>query len=242
MLPRSSPSCVKRSAKLSRDPRYPRAASRDDRQRRLRMHHQHPARETFRSRQSPSGTARTEATGASKERLHYDHGQTADPGADHRLAGVATVTAGRPDVTGASAQRGLSEAVVRDISAKKSEPEWTLRAAAEGPVHLRAEADAELGLRHRWDPFRQHQVLRAVQREAGCDVGRPARGHQEHLRQARYPEAEKQRLVSVWPRSTSQRWFTTRSAKTLRHKGSSSLTPIPRCRNSRKSSRSTSAP
>jgi Fe-S cluster assembly protein SufB len=31
-----------------------------------------------------------------------------------------------PDVAGASAQRGLSEAVVRDISAKKDEPEWML--------------------------------------------------------------------------------------------------------------------
>ena len=30
------------------------------------------------------------------------------------------------DAAGASAQRGLSEAVVRDISAKKSEPEWML--------------------------------------------------------------------------------------------------------------------
>src|SRR5256714_13618924 len=30
------------------------------------------------------------------------------------------------DVAGASAQRGLSEAVVRDISAKKSEPAWML--------------------------------------------------------------------------------------------------------------------
>ena len=30
------------------------------------------------------------------------------------------------DVAGASAQRGINEAVVRDISAKKSEPEWML--------------------------------------------------------------------------------------------------------------------
>src|SRR6201996_9686147 len=30
------------------------------------------------------------------------------------------------DIAGASAQRGLSDAVVRDISAKKSEPEWML--------------------------------------------------------------------------------------------------------------------
>ncbi|HEX5740558.1 MAG TPA: Fe-S cluster assembly protein SufB, partial [Pilimelia sp.] len=28
------------------------------------------------------------------------------------------------DIAGAAAQRGLSEAVVRDISAKKSEPQW----------------------------------------------------------------------------------------------------------------------
>jgi Fe-S cluster assembly protein SufB len=30
------------------------------------------------------------------------------------------------DVAGAAARRGLSEEVVRDISAKKSEPEWML--------------------------------------------------------------------------------------------------------------------
>ena len=30
------------------------------------------------------------------------------------------------DAAGASAQRGLSEAVIRDISAKKNEPEWML--------------------------------------------------------------------------------------------------------------------
>ncbi|HEY7177461.1 MAG TPA: Fe-S cluster assembly protein SufB, partial [Micromonosporaceae bacterium] len=30
------------------------------------------------------------------------------------------------DTAGASAQRGLSEAVVRDISAKKNEPQWML--------------------------------------------------------------------------------------------------------------------
>ena len=36
------------------------------------------------------------------------------------------------DVAGASAQRGLSEAVVRDISAKKSEPEWMLNLRLKG--------------------------------------------------------------------------------------------------------------
>ncbi|MBX6356088.1 MAG: Fe-S cluster assembly protein SufB [Micromonosporaceae bacterium] len=37
-----------------------------------------------------------------------------------------------PDVAGASAQRGLSEAVVRDISAKKGEPEWMLQRRLKG--------------------------------------------------------------------------------------------------------------
>src|SRR5215475_14424151 len=36
------------------------------------------------------------------------------------------------DVAGASAQRGLSEAVVRDISAKKNEPEWMLNRRLRG--------------------------------------------------------------------------------------------------------------
>ena len=37
-----------------------------------------------------------------------------------------------PDAAGASAQRGLSEAVVRDISAKKDEPEWMLNMRLKG--------------------------------------------------------------------------------------------------------------
>jgi len=37
-----------------------------------------------------------------------------------------------PDIAGASAQRGLNEAVVRDISAKKGEPEWMLQRRLKG--------------------------------------------------------------------------------------------------------------
>jgi Fe-S cluster assembly protein SufB len=36
------------------------------------------------------------------------------------------------DAAGAAAQRGLSEAVVRDISAKKNEPEWMLNTRLKG--------------------------------------------------------------------------------------------------------------
>ena len=44
------------------------------------------------------------------------------------LEGLGTYEYGwhDPDAAGATAQRGLSEAVVRDISAKKNEPEWML--------------------------------------------------------------------------------------------------------------------
>jgi len=37
-----------------------------------------------------------------------------------------------PDAAGASARRGLSEEVVRDISAKKGEPEWMLKLRLKG--------------------------------------------------------------------------------------------------------------
>ena len=47
---------------------------------------------------------------------------------DETIASLGTYGYGwsDSDVAGASAQRGLSEAVVRDISAKKSEPQWML--------------------------------------------------------------------------------------------------------------------
>ena len=60
-------------------------------------------------------------------------------------------------------------------------------APPQGPPALRAQADAHLGRRPVGDRLRQHQVLRALHREAGPDLGRPARGHPEHLREARHP-------------------------------------------------------
>ena len=61
------------------------------------------------------------------------------------------------------------------------------QAPAQGPAAVRQEAHAHLGLRPLRHRLRQHQVLREVDREAGGDLGRPAGGHQEHLRQARHP-------------------------------------------------------
>ena len=85
------------------------------------------------------------------------------------------------------AKRGLNEDVVRDISAQEERAAVDARPAPEGPQALPPQADAHLGLGPVGDRLRQHQVLRPVQREAGRDLGRPARGHQEHLRQARHP-------------------------------------------------------
>ena len=133
------------------------------------------------------------------------------------------------DAAGAAAQRGLNEAVVRDISAKKNEPAVDARPAAEGPAAVRPQADAGLGrrpLRHR---LRQHQVLRALHREAGHQLGGPAR------RTSRTPTtgwASPRRRSSGWSpgsrRSTSPRWSTTRSVRTSRSRVSSSWTPTPR--------------
>ncbi|CAA9342181.1 MAG: Iron-sulfur cluster assembly protein SufB, partial [uncultured Frankineae bacterium] len=60
------------------------------------------------------------------------------------------------------------------------------RPAAQGPQAVLEEAHADLGLGPVGHRLRQHQVLRAVHGEAGHQLGGPARGHQEHLRQARH--------------------------------------------------------
>ena len=91
------------------------------------------------------------------------------------------------DVAGATAQRGLSAAVVADISQQEERAGLDARAPAQGAGHVRAQADAALGRRPVGHRLRQHQVLRALDGEAGRHLGRPARRHQEHLRQARHP-------------------------------------------------------
>ena len=91
------------------------------------------------------------------------------------------------DVAGAAAQRGLSEAVVRDISAKKNEPEWMLRR------RLRALAIFDKKPMPNWgsdlsgiDFDNIKYFVRSTEKQAD-ELGRAARRHQEHLRQARHP-------------------------------------------------------
>ena len=92
--------------------------------------------------------------------------------------------------------RNLTEEVVTDISALKNEPEWMLKNRLKALSTLRQEADAHVGrrpLRHR---LRQHQVLRALHREAGADLGRPPDDIKNTYEKLGIPEAERQRLVA----------------------------------------------
>ncbi|MCI4676088.1 Fe-S cluster assembly protein SufB [Candidatus Mycolicibacterium alkanivorans] len=100
------------------------------------------------------------------------------------------------DVAGASAQRGLSEAVVRDISAKKSEPEWML------DIRLKALRTFEKKPMPNWgsnlggiDFDNIKYFVRSTEKQAATwdDLPEEIRNTYDRLG---IPEAEKQRLVS----------------------------------------------
>ena len=91
------------------------------------------------------------------------------------------------DAAGATARRGINDEVVTDISDAQERAGVDAQEPPQGPQDLRHEADAHLGRRPVRHRLRQHQVLRPLHREAGRHLGGPARGHQEHLREARHP-------------------------------------------------------
>jgi Fe-S cluster assembly protein SufB len=101
-----------------------------------------------------------------------------------------------PDAAGASAQRGLSEAVVRDISAKKNEPEWMLQR------RLKALAIFEKKPMPNWgsdlsgiDFDNIKYFVRSTEKQAATwdDLPADIRNTYDKLG---IPEAEKQRLVA----------------------------------------------
>jgi FeS assembly protein SufB len=100
------------------------------------------------------------------------------------------------DVAGASAQRGLSEAVVRDISAKKSEPEWML------DVRLKALRTFDKKPMPNWGSNLEgihfdniKYFVRSSEKQAATWEDLPADIKNTYDRLG-IPEAEKQRLVS----------------------------------------------
>ena len=86
------------------------------------------------------------------------------------------------------APKGLTKALVEQISEFKKEPRVDARVPPEGARALPRQAAAHLGLadagRRR---LRRHPLLRARLREVLEDLGRRPRGHQEHVRQAGHP-------------------------------------------------------
>ena len=101
---------------------------------------------------------------------------------------AGTSTAGpTPTPPARRRRRGLNEDVVRDISAKKNEPQWMLDLRLKGLRLFGRKPMPNWGADLSGDRLRQHQVLRPLDREAGGELGRPARGHQEHLRPAGHP-------------------------------------------------------
>src|SRR5689334_14397973 len=100
------------------------------------------------------------------------------------------------DVAGASAQRGLSEAVVRDISAKKNEPEWMLQR------RLKALGIFEKKPMPNWgsdlsgiDFDNIKYFVRSTEKQAASWDDLPEDIKSTHDRLG-IPEAEKQRLVA----------------------------------------------
>src|SRR5271167_2829083 len=100
------------------------------------------------------------------------------------------------DVAGASAQRGLSEAVVRDISAKKSEPEWMLN------IRLKALRTFDKKPMPNWGANLEgihfdniKYFVRSSEKQAATWDDLPADIRNTYDRLG-IPEAEKQRLVS----------------------------------------------
>src|ERR1700744_6077320 len=100
------------------------------------------------------------------------------------------------DVAGASAQRGLSEAVVRDISAKKNEPEWMVEHRFKGLRILERKPMPNWGSNLDGIDFENIKYfVRSSEKQAATwdDLPEDIRNTYDKLG---IPEAEKQRLVS----------------------------------------------
>jgi FeS assembly protein SufB len=100
------------------------------------------------------------------------------------------------DVAGASAQRGLSEAVVRDISAKKSEPEWMLETRLKALRTFDKKPMPNWGSNLEGIHFDNIKYfVRSSEKQAATWDDLPADIKNTYDRLG-IPEAEKQRLVS----------------------------------------------
>jgi Fe-S cluster assembly protein SufB len=101
-----------------------------------------------------------------------------------------------PDIAGASAQRGLNEAVVRDISARKGEPEWMLKLRLKGLKLFERKPLPHWGADLETIDFDNIKYfVRSTEKQAATwdDLPADIRNTYDKLG---IPEAEKQRLVA----------------------------------------------
>ena len=171
--------CEVETPGLRRTARHPCPTPRHDRARRRRLHHVHPdGRRGTPARRAPRSRS---STTDPKEMLHDHHSRRA------RRSRQLRVRLGRPgrrrSHREARPERGRGPRHLR----AQERAEVDARLPAQGAAAVRAQADAELGRRPERHRLRQHQVLRPRHRPAGHLLGRPAGGHQGHLRQARHP-------------------------------------------------------
>ena len=145
------------------------------------------------------------------------------------------------DVAGASAKRGLSEEVVRDISGKKSEPQWMLDLRLKGlKLFDRKPMPTWGGELNTIDFDNIKYFVRSTEKQATSwdDLPEDIRNTYDRLG---IPEAEKQRLVSGVAAQYESEVVYHQIREDLEEQVSSSSTPTPRCASSRSSSGSTSA-
>ena len=90
-------------------------------------------------------------------------------------------------------KKGLNEAIVREMSAMKNEPEWMRDFRLRALAALREAPDGRVVRRQHAGPrLRRHLLLHQADRRAGRGLERPARRHQEHLREAGHPRGRAQ--------------------------------------------------
>ena len=145
------------------------------------------------------------------------------------------------DTAGSTAQRGLSEAVVRDISAKKNEPEWMLEMRLKalrlfGKKPMPTWGSDLSGI----DFDNIKYFVRSTEKQATSWEELPEDIKNTYDRLG-IPEAEKQRLVAGVAAQYESEVVYHRSVRTSRSRACSSSTPTPRCASTRRSSGSTSA-
>ena len=115
-----------------------------------------------------------------------------------QLEGLGTYKFGwaDSDVAGASARRGLSEEVVRDISARKNEPEWMLEMRLKGLKNFGRKPMPNWGADLTGIDFDNIKYfVRSTEKQAASWDELPADIKNTYDRLG-IPEAEKQRLIA----------------------------------------------